>query len=498
MHRLRSWFGVVALLVLAGMGCHDVHLDFDTHESEIVLFDDLYSVSVVDDQHAVAVGYYGTVYWTENGGEQWQRGRTDVLTPLYSVSMADPEVGWAVGQRGLILRTEDGGRNWTRQPNLKETEGAHLFGVTAIDGQRAIVAGEWGTRLLTENGGQTWVDNSFKVDQQHPMFVWLSTEDQEKIREGGTVYDDVGVNDIHCLGNGSERCWLVGEFGYIFYSEDAGKTWQPSSIEGSMELDPFKLGYNELRVDESEEGKLRVFADGIKDEGHLNVAIEAVASAEEIAAFGGADDPYPLFEILEARISEVRIVLEDAGLPTERVRERGRPPWDYEDYLDDDPEFLQRYLDGREHPTPGVKVRVIQNPVLFTVRFRDQDNGMIAGLGGVILASDDGGKSWEYRKTDRTQAIFSVDSLPGRAVAVGEKGLVRTSTDEGRSWAEPGESDFPVVFTYMRDLGFARSGKVGFIVGQTGQILRSTNAGIGWEQVLPPPDRVMGMTADSS
>lgn len=256
-----------------------------------------------------------------------------------------------------------------------------------------------------------------------------------------------------------------------------------------MELEPFKLGYNELQVSAEDEAKLRGFGDGIKDEGHLNVAIEAVASAAEIAEFGSADDPYPLFEILEARISEARIVLEDAGLPTERVRERGRPPWDYEDYLDDDPQFLQRFLDGRTHPDPGVKVRVIQNPVLFTVRFRDETNGMIAGLGGVVLSSQDGGKTWSYRKTDRTQAIFSVDSLPGRAVAVGEKGIVRTSTDEGDTWEALSSENFPTVHTYMRDVDFARSGKVGFIVGQTGQILRSSNAGIGWERVLPPPDR---------
>ena len=105
MRRFPGWLVVSFLLVFASLGCHEVHLDFDKHESEIVLFDDLYSVSVVDDEHAVTVGYYGSVYWTETGGEEWKRGRTDVLTPLYSVSMADAKSGWAVGQRGLILRT---------------------------------------------------------------------------------------------------------------------------------------------------------------------------------------------------------------------------------------------------------------------------------------------------------------------------------------------------------------------------------------------------------
>jgi photosystem II stability/assembly factor-like uncharacterized protein len=38
----------------------------------------------------------------------------------------------------------------------------------------------------------------------------------------------------------------------------------------------------------------------------------------------------------------------------------------------------------------------------------------------------------------------------------------------------------------MRDVAFDGRGRVGFIVGQNGRILRSTDAGIQWRQVLPP------------
>ncbi len=199
-----------------------------------------------------------------------------------------------------------------------------------------------------------------------------------------------------------------------------------------------------------------------------------------------------LFEILEARSMEVRTALEDAGLPGERVRMRGQPPWDYEDYLDEDPKFLDRYLDSRRHEFPGVKVRVIQNPILFTVRFRDDDNGLISGLGGVVLRTNDGGRNWAYSKLDQTMAVFSVGAVDGRALAIGEKGLIRVSTDEGSNWQIPAEGTFPVIYTYLRDIEFDREGKVGFIVGQTGQILKSTDAGFQWRQVLPPPEAAEG------
>ena len=482
--RLLSLFSV--FFVFSVFGCHEVHLTYDRDQDEIVLFDDLYSISVVDEDHAVAVGYYGSAYHTGDGGETWNKGETGTLTSLYNVSMADAQNGWAVGQRGLILKTEDGGATWKRQPNLKESEGTHLFGVAAIDAQTAIAIGEWGTRVRTEDGGQTWTDVSFTVDEMHPQFQWLSPREQDIIREGGTVYEDVSLNDVFCLGAPSQRCWLIGEFGYVFYSEDAGKTWQQSKIEGSRELDPIQLGYNEVTFDEKYEPVLEEFAAEISDDGHLNVAIEAMASPEEIDELARNGDPFEFFEMLEARMQEVRTTLEDSGLLSERVRLRGQPPWDYEEYMDDDPEFLERYYAGRINETPGVKVRVIQNPILFTVRFRDEDNGYIGGLGGVALTSADGGQSWRYSNLDRKMAVFSVDSVPGRAVAVGEKGLVRTSVDGGQTWAPLAEGTFPTMFTFMRDVDFDPSGKVGFIVGQTGRILRSDDAGFKWEQVLPP------------
>ena len=480
---LKALFSLSFVLVA---GCHEIHLDYSDDPGEIVLFDDLYSVSVPDREHAVAVGYYGSAYFTADGGDSWQQGVTGTLASLYKVSMADALHGWAVGQRGLILYTEDGGAHWTRQPNLKENEGVHLFGVAAIDEQTAVAIGEWGTRIRTEDGGNTWADNSFTVSESHPMFQWLSSFEQEKVRKGETVYEDVGINDVYCLGAPSRRCWLIGEFGYIFYSEDSGKTWKKSNIEGSRELPPVRFGYNEVEFDLSYVPELHSFAKSLLGEGHLNVAVEAVASKGEIEIFGRQGDPFDFFETLEARMQEVRTVLEDAGLESERVRLRGQPPWDFEDYLDKDPDFLERYYAGRLFDYPGVKVRVIQNPILFTVRFRDEQHGMISGLGGVTLSTSDGGRNWAYGKLDRKLAVFSVASVADRAIAVGEKGLIRVSSDGGRSWDIPREGLFPRISTFMRDMDFDPTGTVGLIVGQSGLILRSENAGYEWVSILPP------------
>ncbi len=480
----------LALLFLAS-GCHEIHFEAHTQAGDIELYDDLFSVSTADGRHVVAAGYWGSVYWSEDGGVTWHRGQSETRRLIYGVSMADDKRGWAVGQLGTIMRTEDGGRTWKPQPNKKEKEGTHLFSVHAIDPNTAWIVGEWGTRLFTRDGGVSWQDFSLSIDELHPMFVWLAPVEQDRVRSGEKVYEDVGLNDVFCLPRPSTRCWMTGEFGYIFHSDDLGTTWQRATIEGDIEVEPLPFPYNEVELDAKQVEALEQFAEQIVDKQHLNVEVEPYANPQEIARFGSEQDPSELFDILEARIQSVSAVLEQAGILSDRIRKRGRPPWDYEDFLEDDPGFLKRYLEGRRAEKPSIDVRVAQNPYLFTVRFQDEQSGWIAGLGGVILQSSDGGRSWGYRKTDRVQAIFSLDATDGRVVAVGEKGFVRVSTDGGATWKEP-DSGFPRIFTFMRDIRFADGRGVGFIVGQQGLVLRSEDDGQTWTQVLPPPDRRAG------
>lgn len=475
-----------SLVLLAGLhlSCHQLDLSPRVPPGEIGIFDDLFSVSVVDESRAVAVGYQGTIYWTEDGGENWRKGDAGTQTLLYSVSMADSQHGWAVGQGGVIVRTRDGGKTWQPQPNVKFDEGAHLFGVQAIDASTAWVVGEWGTRLFTTDGGSTWQDQSITISPDHPMFVWLSEDDQQKVRNGQKVYEDIGLTDVFCLPAPSQRCWIIGEFGYIFHSEDHGANWQRSEIVGEVSMEPIPFAFDGVEVGNADKARLIEFARQIENQAHLNVQIDPLVSAQELAKYGNVEDPYALFDMISARLDEVGGILEEAGILSDRFRIPNKPPWDFEDFQENDPGFLQRYFDGRKADAAQVRVSVIQNPYLFTVHFADEQRGYIAGLGGVILLSDDGGINWRYETIDRKQALFSIATAGERAFAVGEKGLVRVSTDSGITWSEPSTQEFPTVFTFMRDMGFDHKSRVGFVVGQQGMVLRTTDGGKTWQQVL--------------
>jgi len=483
--------GMLSLL-LAAAGCNDNDFESRHRAGEIEIYDDLFSLSVVDENYVAAVGYHGAAYWSEDGGETWQKGRTSTERSLYSVSMADRDHGWAVGMLGTILRTEDGGRTWWAQHNLKREEGTHLFGVHALDRDSAIAVGEWGGRITTADGGRTWTDRSLTVGPGHPQFVWLSSEDQRAVRAGGDVYEDVSLQDVFCLRDGA-HCWLVGEFGYIFHSGDRGETWTRSEILGAVRMEPIRFEPDRIEIDPSDAERLAEFAARIGDEAHQNVLIDPFVSDREIAAYAGDEGPDDLFDLISARLDEARRILEEAGLAADRIRAYNRPPWDYADFAEHDPEFVTRYIASRRAERPTLEVSVIQNPFLFTVRFETPTQGLISGLGGVILRSDDGGGVWGYVQTTRAQALFSVATSEGRAIAVGEKGLVQYSENAGRSWSPPEASRFPPIFTFMRDLRFApENARVGFIVGQDGMVLRSRDGGESWIQLLPPASRRAG------
>ena len=61
-------------------------------------------------ERVVAVGDHGVVLLSDDQGRQWRQARSVPLsTPLTGVSFVDARHGWAVGHWGAILSTADGG-----------------------------------------------------------------------------------------------------------------------------------------------------------------------------------------------------------------------------------------------------------------------------------------------------------------------------------------------------------------------------------------------------
>ena len=90
----------------------------------------LNSVDFINSNTGWAVGGYGTILKTTNGGTNWTSQTSGTSNTLCSVNFVDQNTGWAVGESGTILKTTNGGTNW-----ISQTSGTTntLFSVNFVD-----------------------------------------------------------------------------------------------------------------------------------------------------------------------------------------------------------------------------------------------------------------------------------------------------------------------------------------------------------------------------
>ena len=78
-------------------------------------------------------------------------------SPLMDIWFQDQDRGWAVGAFGELLTTTDGGRRWVSNPTaVTNPEELHLNTVTGDGAGRVFIAGEEGLMFRSLDGGRHW------------------------------------------------------------------------------------------------------------------------------------------------------------------------------------------------------------------------------------------------------------------------------------------------------------------------------------------------------
>lgn len=153
-------------------------------------------------KRVVSVGDYGTVMISD-GGAFRQARQVPVNSTLTAVTFVDDKFGWAVGHWGAILHTEDGGETWTRQ-RLDTSTDRPLFSVHFIDRDNGVAVGLWSLLLTTRDGGKSW--NSVSLP---------------KPPDGGRG----DRNLFKVFGNQEDVLYIAAERGTVLRSADRGATW---------------------------------------------------------------------------------------------------------------------------------------------------------------------------------------------------------------------------------------------------------------------------------
>jgi photosystem II stability/assembly factor-like uncharacterized protein len=130
----------------------------------------------------------------------------------------------------------------------------------------------------------------------------------------------------------------------------------------------------------------------------------------------------------------------------------------------------------------GVSLDLTEEVNLFAVVMMDEQKVCIAGDGGRIFASEDGGKRWTESKSplydeEMTEGriLYSMTYDSGILYAVGIDGVFMTSTDQGRTWKERA-TGFPGPELYCIDV----VNGVGLAAGSGGHIIRTSDGGSTW------------------
>ena len=114
--------------------------------NEFSLYEDLQFTAVrfVDEQHSYALGEFGIVLASVDGGDSWEQ-REPIPNEFYAmaVDFLDPHTGWAGGLDGVIWQTMDGAQSWERQESVTTAPIYNLHadkhGVFAVGGSAKLV-----------------------------------------------------------------------------------------------------------------------------------------------------------------------------------------------------------------------------------------------------------------------------------------------------------------------------------------------------------------------
>lgn len=156
----------------------------------------------------VAVGGRGHIIYSDDSGVSWVQAQVPVSTLLTAVSFVDAQNGWAVGHSGVILHSQDGGETWAKQ---FDGDSANKMIITQSENALAELE-----RAVEQASEDDLEELEYKLEEAE-----YAVEDAKADAQVGASKPLLDV-----LFSSREEGFAVGAYGFLFKTNDGGKTWE--------------------------------------------------------------------------------------------------------------------------------------------------------------------------------------------------------------------------------------------------------------------------------
>jgi photosystem II stability/assembly factor-like uncharacterized protein len=180
----------------------------------------LLATCFINENEGWIAGELGRIFHTTDGGKTFARAETGTQRGLLAVACFPNKTVIAAGQLGIAIRSRDGGATW--EPLTTNTKRS-LLSIAFATPEVGVIIGDFGTIIRTADGGTTW--ETIPMPEQ----INLPADIVDIVAPGDVLLYDVSFTS-------ATHGVAVGEFGTIFTTADAGKTWvsQKSPIESTL------------------------------------------------------------------------------------------------------------------------------------------------------------------------------------------------------------------------------------------------------------------------
>jgi len=160
--------------------------------------------------HTIAVGQAAIVMIEDSPGHWAKIDMGEINSRLFSVSVNSKGLAFAVGEFGTVIKSTDGGRTWApmapnwasyANANAPGTGEPNIYAVNVSESGEITLAGEFGVILRSVDGGAQWRVLRPVTPQTPTIFA------------------------LHIPRDGTGVSYAVGQTGELLQSADRGVTW---------------------------------------------------------------------------------------------------------------------------------------------------------------------------------------------------------------------------------------------------------------------------------